>query len=150
VLIVGVSPLADLKISGSGSLAAGLLGEFSPGHEPGGPDCWSTPDFPCPDHAPVLSWGVGIWGGNHDNQGAPIGLGVYHEFQSYTHRPTGTLHEQPLSDNRYETPEEVRWRGYRARLAAIDGKSNGREGDSAFLEDLWNQAGSRVQWRAAS
>ena len=98
VLIVGVSPLADLMTGGL--LAAGLLGEFGE-FDPGGI---------------CLSWGAGIWGGDLAN------LGVYHEFQSFAHRPHGTLSEFPIVG----------------------------AGWVRAIEDLWNKAGSNVQWRAAS
>lgn len=104
VLVVGVSPTPGLEVGGSGYLAAGWLGEYGE-VDPG-------------EYG--FSWAAGVWAwGNY-------GLEIFHEYQSYGHRPHGGGHESSL-DDRYGYPP----RG---------------ESGSEMLNRLWAEAGNAVQW----
>jgi hypothetical protein len=78
VLIVGASPLPGLRLNGSGSLAAGWLGEYDGGGL---------------DFGPGYTWDVGVWAWDHG------GLAIFHSIMNYTHRPrAGSLREHSLDD----------------------------------------------------
>lgn len=105
VLVVGVSPLPDLHIGGSGHLAAGWLGEFF-------------------DDEGILAWDAGVWAWD-------IGLGIYHTYHSYTHRPRGPAEPREMS-------VDPSW-GYPPH----------GEGGTVLIERLWAEAGNVVKWRRA-
>lgn len=124
LLIVGVSPLAEMEQVGAGSVQVGLLGEFYPGMTAAeivshGPWCeshvtnnqWSDPITPRPcNHGAQFAWDPGVWGvcGDH--------LAIYHSVMSYDTRPCGDGHEPP-------------------------------DADPDYIDRLWNHAGSVVQWK---
>jgi hypothetical protein len=109
ILVLGVTPIAETSNNSwsDPTLYAGWLGEFFPAH---------TVDV-CGDdncsHGPTYGWDRAIWAKGSE------GFGVYHESNSYDHRPHGDGHENPYGDERH-------------------------------LQDLWAQAGSRVQWKPAA
>jgi hypothetical protein len=92
LLVVGVSPLPDLEIHGSGLLACGWLGEYGL--------------FPTEGS---FGWDVGVWGG-HPDFALPRGcsIGIYHSILSYSHRPFSDDHEHPLT-NADRHPLEHMW-----------------------------------------
>ena len=110
VLVVGISPMAAIPCNWDRGVVAGLLGEHFPPHTSA--DCGEDP---CP-HIETHDFGSGTWTrcGN--------GLAVFHDFQSYAHRPCGHYDGDHLLDW-YISP--------------------------GWLESMWAEAGNAVQWKAA-
>lgn len=96
VLVLGSVIAPDITL-GSGELAAGLLGESIPGHA--ADDC-PTGGWSC-NHQPGLWLEAAAWAAGS------TGLGVYHTYGMYGHRPHGDGHEQPL---RRSTELDEMWR----------------------------------------
>jgi len=80
LLVVGASALAEVRIDGPGDIAAGLLGEYG---------TWGIDDAARTGFA----WGAGVWGFGD------AGVGIYHAFQRYHHRPNGDGSETPLANS---------------------------------------------------